>query len=34
LRLVCNLSEQLNGEVELYTNNGTRFEIIFPDRHN
>jgi PAS domain S-box-containing protein len=34
LRLVCNLTEQLDGEVEIYTNNGTRFEIIFPDRSN
>jgi PAS domain S-box-containing protein len=32
LRLVCNLTEQLDGEVELYTNNGTRFAITFPDR--
>jgi PAS domain S-box-containing protein len=34
LRLVCNLTEQLDGEVELYRDCGTRFAIIFPDRHN
>jgi two-component sensor histidine kinase len=32
LRLVCNLTQQLDGEVEMYRNHGTRFEIIFPDR--